>query len=358
MSAAFIIPGPLGSSEHEPDSLLYRKGLFRPHVDFIGRGEVPGPLGTGEPWKRGTPGPSLKLEQVPLKNQRSSLVPSRQVTDRFKTTAEGRRYRVLVNNALMETEQELQDLERRVKNMADVQRGVLLNQRRNSLKAQLDQIDRQLRLVTPIKDWTPEEHKRTSDAVFEFFGNRGAGGPAASGVAVKGAGNNAARAAPKGGIPTANGSKPPAPAAGSLRQPQGAGKHQETGMDAKVTDPSPEILKPALKADATAQSTGKSPYQRQERDVPARDLAKDEVFAARTAPELKKIYGWGNGEAGVKGAREALDDAAMARIQGGVTRAEVEATRKLYQEAAAAGRGGAVAPERAAYMEDILKRWK
>ncbi|WP_345536644.1 RHS repeat-associated core domain-containing protein [Variovorax defluvii] len=90
----------------------------------------------------------------------------------------------------------------------------------------------------------------------------------------------------------------------------------------------------------------------------ARELAKAEVFSARAAPELKKIYGWGNGEAGVKAAREALDASAMARIQGSVARAEVEATRNLYREAAAAGRGGAVAPERAAYMEDILKRWK
>jgi RHS repeat-associated protein len=90
----------------------------------------------------------------------------------------------------------------------------------------------------------------------------------------------------------------------------------------------------------------------------ARELAKAEVFAARTAPELKKIYGWGNGEAGVKAAREALDASAMARIQGSVTRAEVEATRNLYREAAAARRGGAVAPQRAAYMEEILKLWK
>lgn len=55
---------------------------------------------------------------------------------------------------------------------------------------------------------------------------------------------------------------------------------------------------------------------------------------------------------------EALDASAMARIQGGVTRAEVEAMRNLNREAAAAGRGGAVAPERAAYMEQILKLWK
>ena len=90
----------------------------------------------------------------------------------------------------------------------------------------------------------------------------------------------------------------------------------------------------------------------------AREIAKTEVFAARTAPELKQIYGWGNGEAGVKAAMEALDAMAMARIQGGVTKAEVEAARNLYKEAAAAGRGGVVAPARAAYMENILKLWK
>jgi hypothetical protein len=90
----------------------------------------------------------------------------------------------------------------------------------------------------------------------------------------------------------------------------------------------------------------------------ARTLAKAEVFAARTAPELKKIYGWGNGLEGVTAARGALNASAMERIQGSVSRAEVEATRNLYKEAAAAGRGGNVAPQRAAYMEDILKLWK
>ena len=89
-----------------------------------------------------------------------------------------------------------------------------------------------------------------------------------------------------------------------------------------------------------------------------RELAKVQVFATRTASEHKEIYGWGNGEAGVRAARETLDAAAMARIQGSVTKAEVEATRNLYRVAAAAGRGGAVAPQRAAYMEEILKLWK
>jgi hypothetical protein len=49
---------------------------------------------------------------------------------------------------------------------------------------------------------------------------------------------------------------------------------------------------------------------------------------------------------------------AMERIQRSVSRAEVEATRNLYKEAAAAGRGGNFAPQRAAYMEDILKLWR
>jgi len=90
----------------------------------------------------------------------------------------------------------------------------------------------------------------------------------------------------------------------------------------------------------------------------AAEVAKAEFFAARTAPELKAIYGWGNGLEGVQTARGALDVDAMHRIQQSVTRAEVEAARNLYQEAAAAGRGGLVAPERAGYMADILKQWK
>lgn len=57
-------------------------------------------------------------------------------------------------------------------------------------------------------------------------------------------------------------------------------------------------------------------------------------------------------------ARSTLDAATMLRIQSNVTRREVEATLNLYKTAAAAGRGGAVAPQRAAYMEEILKHWK
>ncbi len=82
------------------------------------------------------------------------------------------------------------------------------------------------------------------------------------------------------------------------------------------------------------------------------------MFATRTAPELKKIYGWGNGEAGVKAAMESLDASAMGRIQSSVSRAEVESTRKMYQEATVVGRGGPVAPARAEYMEQILKLWQ
>jgi len=90
----------------------------------------------------------------------------------------------------------------------------------------------------------------------------------------------------------------------------------------------------------------------------AREVAKAEVFASRTAPELKELFGWGNGLEGVQKARAALDAARLGRIQGAVSRSEVEAVRDLYKAAAAAGRGGPVAPERAAYMRDILRQWK
>ncbi|MCZ8257732.1 MAG: RHS repeat-associated core domain-containing protein, partial [Polaromonas sp.] len=90
----------------------------------------------------------------------------------------------------------------------------------------------------------------------------------------------------------------------------------------------------------------------------AREVLKAEVFAMRTAPELKQILRWGNGLEGVQSARAALDAAALVRIQASMSRAEVEAVRNLYIAAAAAGRGGAVAPERAAYMAQILKQWK
>jgi hypothetical protein len=47
----------------------------------------------------------------------------------------------------------------------------------------------------------------------------------------------------------------------------------------------------------------------------------------------------------------------MTQIQGAMTRGELEVVRNLYNTAASQGRGGAVAPERAEYMTDILKRW-
>ncbi|WP_083411759.1 RHS repeat domain-containing protein [Janthinobacterium sp. 1_2014MBL_MicDiv] len=90
----------------------------------------------------------------------------------------------------------------------------------------------------------------------------------------------------------------------------------------------------------------------------ARQLAKNKVFATKNAGELKNIYNWGNGPEGVAAARQSLDAAAMARIQASVSRAEVEATHKMYIKVAEEGRGGVVAPERAAYMEDILNLWK
>jgi uncharacterized protein RhaS with RHS repeats len=90
--------------------------------------------------------------------------------------------------------------------------------------------------------------------------------------------------------------------------------------------------------------------------VGARIMAKSEVFAMRTAPELKEIYGWGNGLEGVQKARASLDATSIARIQSKVRKSEVEATRNMYREAAAEGRGGNVAPERAKYMQDIMSK--
>ncbi len=89
----------------------------------------------------------------------------------------------------------------------------------------------------------------------------------------------------------------------------------------------------------------------------ARQIAAAQMYAARKAPELKKIFGWGNGLEGVENARKALDATAMERIQGSMTRREVEVARDVYKNATGS-RGGAVAPARAAYMEEILKRWK
>jgi hypothetical protein len=89
----------------------------------------------------------------------------------------------------------------------------------------------------------------------------------------------------------------------------------------------------------------------------AREAAKAEVFSSRTAPEVKEIFGWGNGLEGVQAARGALDSNRMAQIQGSMTRSEVESWRNFYNSQTSQGRGGAVAPQRAGYMTDILKRW-
>ena len=90
----------------------------------------------------------------------------------------------------------------------------------------------------------------------------------------------------------------------------------------------------------------------------ARVAAKAELYAAKNASELKSIFGWGDGLEGIQNARGALDAAAVARIQGSISRAEVEAAKRMYEAAAVTGKGGAVAPERAAYMQQILDRWK
>lgn len=90
----------------------------------------------------------------------------------------------------------------------------------------------------------------------------------------------------------------------------------------------------------------------------ARVLAKNDMFKVRAAPELKEILGWGNGLPGIKTARSALDASSLARIQSQISRPEIESIKRLYSAAAAQGRGGAVAHERLAYMEDILSMWK
>jgi hypothetical protein len=90
----------------------------------------------------------------------------------------------------------------------------------------------------------------------------------------------------------------------------------------------------------------------------ARLAAKAIVFAERNASELKSIYGWGTGLKGVQSARGALDATAMARIQSALSRVEVEAARDMYRAAAALDKGGQVAAERAAYMEQILSLWE
>jgi RHS repeat-associated protein len=89
-----------------------------------------------------------------------------------------------------------------------------------------------------------------------------------------------------------------------------------------------------------------------------RESAKAEVFATRTAPELKEIFGWGNGAPGVKAAKEALDSSVVSKIQNNISRAEVESIRDFYRANEELGRGGPVAPQRAEYIEAILELWK
>ena len=90
----------------------------------------------------------------------------------------------------------------------------------------------------------------------------------------------------------------------------------------------------------------------------AAPIAKTEVFANRTAPELKQIYSWGNGDAGIKEAMRSLDSSRIKRIQKNITRSEVESMQRLYLEAAAKGKGGAVAQQRAEYITRILEKWE
>ncbi|GKT26111.1 RHS repeat-associated core domain-containing protein [Acidovorax sp. SUPP3334] len=93
--------------------------------------------------------------------------------------------------------------------------------------------------------------------------------------------------------------------------------------------------------------------------VPAsREALKADMFAMRAAPELKAILNWGRDIPGIQAARSSLDAMKMQGIQSSMTRAEIETIRDFYRAAAANGRGGAVAPERAAYMEQILQLWK
>jgi RHS repeat-associated protein len=92
-------------------------------------------------------------------------------------------------------------------------------------------------------------------------------------------------------------------------------------------------------------------------DSATRAALKAEAYLSRNAPEVKRIFDWGSDLVGVQAARAALDANRMTLIQNSMTRSEVEVWRTFYNTATAQGRGGAVAPERAAYMADILKRW-
>ena len=87
----------------------------------------------------------------------------------------------------------------------------------------------------------------------------------------------------------------------------------------------------------------------------SREALKADIFAMRAAPELKAILDWGRYIPEIQAARSSLDTMKMQCIQSSMSRAEIETIRDFYRAAAANGRDGAVAPERAAYMEQILQ---
>ena len=93
--------------------------------------------------------------------------------------------------------------------------------------------------------------------------------------------------------------------------------------------------------------------------VPAsREALKAHIFAMRATPELKAILDWRRDIPEIQAARSSLDAMKMQCTQSSMSRAEIETIRDFYTAAAANGRDGTVAPERAAYMEKILQLWK
>ena len=106
----------------------------------------------------------------------SQGVPSRHLTDNFKTTAEGRRYRELVAKDLSRIEEQMAALDRSMlKSQAQRSQHAALNQQRNSRLAQQEQIDRQLRKVTQFQEWNHEEWVRTNLAALNAIAGIGAG---------------------------------------------------------------------------------------------------------------------------------------------------------------------------------------
>jgi len=100
------------------------------------------------------------------------VVPERNVTDRFATTAEGRDYRSSVAAEKTRVESRLNALGWGA-DPAEFNEIAALNERRNSLAAQLEQIDTRLRLITPFSDWTPEELHRTNESALLTLGGIG-----------------------------------------------------------------------------------------------------------------------------------------------------------------------------------------